>query len=114
MSKPEHQSSDKESEERLIEQLLEIVAERNKIVECLEYERLKREELEDGYNTSDCALSEQIRNLNKVSGRNMNKGINIKDVESAVCTSRSRREKPRRKSTSKKSIGFATKKLTPP
>jgi len=113
MSKPEHQNSDKEAEERLIEELLEIVAERNKIVECLDFERLKGEELEDGYNT-EYALSEPIRNLNKVSGRNMNIGINIKDVESAVCTSRSKREKPRRKSTSKKLIGFATKKLTPP
>ena len=125
MSKPECQRTDddKMSEERLIAKLVEIVTQRNEIVDCLEMDRIR--ELDE-----DTAIEDHMSNyaavkpveqpkkgLKKILKRKKKK--KDKDDEKDVDTSEvkegvSNIEKPKKKSAKKKLISLASKKLSFP
>jgi len=125
MSKPECQRTDddKMSEEKLIAKLVEIVTQRNEIVDCLEMDRVR--ELDE-----DTAIEDHMSNyaavkpaelpkkgLNKILKRKKKKKDKDKDDEKDVDTSEmkdSSVEKPKKKSARKKLISLASKKLSFP
>jgi len=124
MSKPEcmRTDDDKMSEEKLIAKLVEIVTQRNEIVDCLEMDRLR--ELDE-----DTAIEDHMSNYAAVRPVEVQKKGLIKmlkrkkkrdkDDEKDVDTSevkedKASREKPKKKSTRKKLISLASKKLSFP
>jgi len=124
MSKPEcmRTDDDKMSEERLIAKLVEIVTQRNEIVDCLEMDRLRELDedtaIED--HLSDYAAVQptqaQKKGLIKILKRKKKKKDKDKDDEKDVDTSevkddQASQEKPKKKSAKKKLISLASKKL---
>lgn len=125
MSKPEcmRTDDDKMSEERLIAKLVEIVTQRNEIVDCLEMDRLRELDedtaIED--HLSDYAAVQPTqagkKGLIKILKRKKKK--KDKDDEKDVDTSEIKddqmtQEKPKKKSAKKKLISLASKKLSFP
>merc|ERR1712098_132624 len=125
MAKPECQRTDddKVSEERLITKLVEIVTQRNEIVDCLEMDRLRPLDedtaIED--HMSDYAAVQPTqagkKGLIKILKRKKKK--KDKDDEKDVDTSEIKddqmtQEKPKKKSAKKKLISLASKKLSFP
>merc|ERR1711874_174693 len=121
MSKPECQRTDddKMSEERLITKLVEIVTQRNEIVDCLEMDRLRELDedtaIED--HMSEYAAVQPIEKhqiaLMKILKRRKKKKKN-KDDEKDVDTSEMKgndEEKQKKKSAKKKLVSLTTKKL---
>ena len=127
MSKPEEQKTaeDQIKEDRLIKKLVDVVGQRNEIVDCLEMDRLR--ELDE-----DLAIEDHMSNYAAVKPEEQKKGITKilrmkkkkkkkdKDNEKDIDTS----EQPegevqvnsekKKKSTKKKLLSYASKKLTFP
>jgi len=125
MSKPECQRTDddKMSEERLIAKLVEIVTQRNEIVDCLEMDRIRELDedtaIEDHMSNYAAVkpVEQQKKGLKKILKRKKKK--KDKDDEKDVDTSEvkegvSNIEKPKKKSAKKKLISLASKKLSFP
>jgi len=121
MSKPESQrtAEDQASEEKLIAKLVEVVSQRNFIVDCLEMDR--RRELDEDtaiedHMSSYAAVKPEEKNqiaLMKMLKRRKKKKKN-KDDEKDVDTSEmkgSEEEKQKKKSAKKKLVSLTTKKL---
>jgi len=121
MSKPESQRTDDDqaSEERLIAKLVEVVSQRNFIVDCLEMDR--RRELDEDtaiedHMSSYAAVKPEEKNqiaLMKMLKRRKKKKKN-KDDEKDVDTSEMKgneEEKQKKKSAKKKLVSLTTKKL---
>ena len=125
MSKPECQRTDddKMSEERLITKLVEIVTQRNEIVDCLEMDRLRELDedtaIEDHMSEYAAVQPTEIQKKGLIKILKRKKKKKNKDDEKDVDTSEVKedqvgQEKPKKKSAKKKLISLASKKLSFP
>jgi len=123
MSKPECQRTDddKISEEKLIARLVEIVTQRNEIVDCLEMDRLRELDedtaIEDHMSDYAAVKPTDIRKKGFIKILKRKKKKKDRDDEKDIDTSEVKDdfdEKPKKKSAKKKLINLASKKLSFP
>jgi len=136
MSKPENQRTEEDRvvEEKLIAKLVEVVGHRNEIVDCLEMERLREIDednaIEDHMSNYAAVKTEEPKKhgiekilkrkkkkkkneKSKIKGIDADKDIDTSEVKEAA-TEESSPTKTKKKSTRKKLLTLATKKLTFP